>query len=109
MAIQPKTAIACRDDIEFTVCLDILKKEGHTTDLMKYNLATPIRIYVCPREYDKYRDDEHDDLEYNIGAAVDDYEYIDEDDNFEWNYVEASDILRNQIISARIKGGHNVT
>ena len=107
--IQPKTAIACRDDVELSVCLDILKREGHTTDFRE--LKAPARIYVCPEGYKNWTDDKHDDLQQTNGQDgedIDDFE-VDEDDDFEWNYVEAADILRNQIISARLKGGHNVT
>ena len=106
MAIQPKTAIACRDNLELAVCLDILRSEGHTTDTR--GIISPVRIYVCPEGYKDWTTDEHDDLEWNYGRGyVDNFE-CDEDDDFEWNYVEASNILRNQIISARLKGGNNV-
>lgn len=100
--VEPKTAIACRDDVELEVCLDILRREGHTSDFGK--LQAPVRIYVCPKGYMDWKTNENDDLQYNTSKYVDSYE-DDEDDPFEWNYVEASDIFRNQIISARIKGG----
>ena len=103
--VEPKTAIACRDDMELEVCLDILRREGHTTSFL--HLKAPARIYVCPKTYKDWTDDEHDDLQQineEHDDSIDDFS-CDEDDNFEWNYVEASDIFRNQIISARIKGG----
>ena len=101
--VQPKTAIACRDAVELKVCLDILKKEGHTSNLG--GLAIPARIYVYPKGHHEYRQ-ENDDLEYNIGSDVDNCEEEDKEiDDFEWDYVEASDIFRNQIISAQLKGG----
>jgi hypothetical protein len=103
--VEPKTAIACRDETELAVVLGVLNYEGHRTDFLE-DMNVPIRIYVCPEEY-KYGDDNdacpYDDLTYNIGNNVDDFEHIDNCDPFEWNYVEASDIFHNHIISARIK------
>ena len=100
--VEPKTAIACRDEVEKRVTLDILHREGHDTSSLTDEI--PIRIYVCPKGYKDWSDDEHDDLQYTYDEDVDDYEYCDEDDPFEWNYVEASDMFRNHIISARLKG-----
>lgn len=100
--VEPKTAIACRDEVEKRVVLDILKREGHTTDLS--GISAPIRVYICPKGYKDFASSEHDDLMQCEGEDVD-YCYVDEDDDFEWNYVEASSMFRNQIISARIKGG----
>lgn len=101
--VEPKTAIACRDEVELAVVIGILQREEHVTDFLE-DMRAPLRIYVCPK-YDKYGDgddiDPHDDLMYNTADYVDDY---DDDDDFEWNYVEASDMFRNQIISARLKG-----
>ena len=103
--VEPKTAIACRNEVEKRVVLDILKREGHTTDLS--DIPAPIRIYVCPEGYKNWTDDKHDDLQQTNNNDEDDIDDFscDEDDDFEWNYVEASDMFRNQIISARIKGG----
>ena len=103
--VEPKTAIACRDEVEKKVVLDILKREGHMIDNVMKIQDVSLRIYVCPEGYrGEYAQSDNDDLEYTYGSDIDDYEYCDEDDPFEWNYVEASDMFRNQIISARLKG-----
>lgn len=100
--VEPKTAIACRDSVELKICIDILRKYGHSSYLG--DLSVPARIYICPKGYKGNWFPDCDDLMHVTGDDVDGCE-VDEDDPFEWNYVEASDIFRNQIISARIKGG----
>lgn len=98
--VEPKTAIACRDDVEKQVVLSILEQEGHITDLS--STPAPLRVYVCPKGYKDFVSNPHDDLMQCSGRDVD-YCEEDDDDDFEWTYVEASDMFRNQIISARIK------
>ena len=102
--VESKTAIACRDDVELKVCLDILKKEGHTSNLGY--ISIPARIYVCPKGYKDWVDDKNDDLEYTSGE--DDFndfsdlfsklslnlDLINDENNFNksWNF------LRNPIV-----------
>lgn len=99
MKIEPKIAIACRNEVEFKVALRMLEK----ADIRWFNgdKATEFetvldicRLYINPpsrtRSYMflEYSDDPEDFT-------------CDDIDGFEWTYVEASDIFRNQLISIR--------
>lgn len=103
MKIEPKIAIACRDEVEIEVALQILEKAGirwpsgnKATEWSWINELDECRLYINPS--DEYVSFVH--VCYN--EDPDDFEYDDEDD-FEWTYTEASEMFKNQIISERRK------
>lgn len=103
MNIEPKIAIACRDKVEIKVALQLLEKAG----ILWFHGQKPtmadfiddveeLRLYIYPR------DDGCNYVHILYNEYIDDFEY-DNDDGFEWTYVEASDMFRNQIIAERRK------
>ena len=98
MKLQPKTAIAFRSEEECEVLCKVLTEQGISADEISGRSLG--RAYICPEGYwsaDKIKVEWSDDPE--------DFT-VDEDDTFEWTYLEAADILRNLIIAERKK---NVT
>lgn len=104
MKIEPKMAIACRDKIEIDVVLNMFEKANITwaggekaTDAEFLDDKDECRLYVYPPdEFFKYTHIVWDE------CCNDSY---DSDDSFTWNYLEASDIFNNQIISERRRNG----
>jgi hypothetical protein len=96
MKIEPRIAIACRDRVEIAVALQMLEKAdirwrgGHNATQAPASLesAHTCRLYVFPSSTMLW------------GENPDDFTG-DDKDGFEWNYVEAADMFRNQLISIR--------
>lgn len=109
MKIEPKMAIACRNRIEIDVALKMLEKAGinwgggqTATKAEFMNDLEECRLYInsangwVERTHIAYNEDP-EDIEY------------DDEDGFEWIYVEASEMFKNQIISERRKRGVTTT
>lgn len=97
MVLQPKIAINFRSEEERIVLQSVLEKQGykHCNNLDSMREG---RAYLCPRNYRS----EHD-LQVQTWDYPDEHCSADDDDDFEWTYVEASDVVRNLIISERRK------
>ena len=103
MKLEAKMAIACRDEVEIDVALQVIEKTGicwyggdKATDISCLNDVSKCRLYIYPPN----RHHEHAYLLY--GSDPDDFE-DDDEDGFEWTYLEASQIFHNQIVSERRK------
>ena len=106
MKIEPKIAIACRDKVEIEVALQMLERAGirwyggskatQRPNGMHYDEC---RLYIYPADSRPY----YNHIVYS--EDVDDFTY-DDGDGFEWTYVEASNMFKNQIISERRKNVH---
>lgn len=103
MNIEPKIAIACRNRTEIDVTLRILEQAdipwyagSKATQAYFINDTDVCRIYIMPPD----EDEDHAYLLHN--SDPEDTEFDDED-GFEWTYVEASDMFRNHIIAERRK------
>lgn len=96
MALQPKTAINFRSEEEREILKRVAEKQGiYTNDLSDYCEG---RAYICPEGYHGA-----DNIRMEIWTDPDERCSADDDDPFEWTYLEAADVLRNLIISERRK------
>lgn len=104
MKIEPRMAIACRDEVEIKVALQMIEKAG----ICWPDGGKATKFDIDEEELDRCRL-----YIYPLGRGIDrvfvvydrdpDETGSDDDDGFEWTYVEASDIFKNQIISKRRK------
>lgn len=107
--VEPQMAIACRDRVEIDVALRMIEKAGinwgdgqKATNRRFIDGLDECRLYICPP------DDWCDHVHISYLDEVDNFDYDDEDD-FEWTYIEASEMFKNQIISERRKRGVTTT